>query len=193
MDTPQAQTTLNGVVTLEGSATHPAFLSYSLAFAYDPNPTETWFPLGEALEIEVSQDRLGLWDTTQISDGLYQLKLTVLLEDGSRLESITRALRVSNDSPTPAPTAGFPASIADPATQPATVEAGSQSETPADSTTNQQNPISKAFWLGAGAGSLSLLIIACAFWLHQRLRAWQGRLRMRQIHYERRPRRGKGR
>ncbi len=96
---PEDGEVLHGVVTIEGSAAHPAFVAYELSFAYDPNPTDTWFPIVDDFQTPVSDGRLGLWDTTGITDGDYQLRLYVMLENDSRLEAYARNLRVRNTTP----------------------------------------------------------------------------------------------
>src|SRR6266567_3674934 len=68
---------LNGLVPITGTATHRQFQRYELAFAYSPNPTGTWFPLQAAVNTQVVNEIIGRWDTTQISDGLYSLRLRV--------------------------------------------------------------------------------------------------------------------
>ncbi len=108
---PVAGSAVSGVVTLRGTADHPWFQSYDLAFAYSLNPTETWFPLGEAVLTPVRDDRLGIWDTTGISDGNYTLRLRVWLTDATVLVGLVENVRVRNyhpaETPTPAPTS-FP-------------------------------------------------------------------------------------
>lgn len=96
---PQDGEVLHGVVTIEGSAAHPAFVAYELSFAYDPNPTDTWFPIIDDFQTPVTDGRLGLWDTTSITDGDYQLRLLVILENDSHLEAYARGLRLRNMSP----------------------------------------------------------------------------------------------
>ncbi len=96
---PEDGEILHGVVTIEGSAAHPAFVAYELSFAYDPNPTDTWFPIVDDLQTPITDGRLGLWDTTGITDGDYQLRLYVILENDSRLEAYARNLRVRNTMP----------------------------------------------------------------------------------------------
>jgi hypothetical protein len=96
---PEDGEVLRGVVTIEGSAAHPAFVAYELSFAYDPNPTDTWFPIVDDFQTPITDGRLGLWDTTGITDGNYQLRLYVILENDSRLEAFARNLRVRNTTP----------------------------------------------------------------------------------------------
>src|ERR1700693_21509 len=66
---PLAVAILNGLVPITGTATHPQFQRYELAFAYSPNPTSTWFPLQAPVNTQVVNEIIGRWDTTQISDG----------------------------------------------------------------------------------------------------------------------------
>jgi hypothetical protein len=90
---------IHGVVTIEGSAAHPAFVAYELSFAYDPDPTDTWFPIVDDFQTPITDGRLGLWDTTGITDGDYQLRLYVILENDGRLEAYARNLHVRNTTP----------------------------------------------------------------------------------------------
>jgi hypothetical protein len=105
---PSSGEAISGVVTITGSATHEDFLGYDLAFAYADSPAGTWFPLGEPVQSPVADGRLGLWDTTGITDGEYRLRLRVWLQDGTALVTQVDGLRVRNQTPiettTPAPT-----------------------------------------------------------------------------------------
>jgi hypothetical protein len=91
---------LNGLVPITGTATHPQFVRYELAFAYSPNPTNTWFPLQAPVTTQVVNEIIGRWDTTQISDGLYSLRLRVYYSDTAYLEAFVQNVRVENATPT---------------------------------------------------------------------------------------------
>jgi len=91
---------LNGLVPISGTATHPQFQRYELAFAYSPNPTGTWFPLQAPVTTQVVNEIIGRWDTTQISDGLYSLRLRVYYSDTAYLEAFVQNVRVQNATPT---------------------------------------------------------------------------------------------
>src|SRR5258706_15426740 len=91
---------LNGLVPITGTATHPQFQRYELAFAYSPNPTGTWFPLQAPVNTQVINEIIGRWDTTQISDGLYSLRLRVYYSDTAYLEAFVQNVRVQNATPT---------------------------------------------------------------------------------------------
>ena len=91
---------LNGLVPITGTATHPQFQHYELAFAYSPNPTNAWFPLQAPVNTQVVNEIIGRWDTTQISDGLYSLRLRVYYSGTAYLEAFVQNVRVENATPT---------------------------------------------------------------------------------------------
>jgi hypothetical protein len=91
---------VNGLVPITGTATHPQFQHYELAFAYSPNPTNTWFSLQAPVNTQVVNEIMGRWDTTQIADGLYSLRLRVYFSDTAYLEAFVQNVRVENTTPT---------------------------------------------------------------------------------------------
>lgn len=96
---------VSGLVPVIGTATHPQFQRYELAFGYDPNPTDTWFSLGEPFASQIVNEVLGSWDTTGLTDGTYLLRLRVYWSDHDFLETFVRRVRVQNATPTAALTA----------------------------------------------------------------------------------------
>jgi hypothetical protein len=117
--TPTSGASVRAVVTIRGAANHPAFQRYELAFAYDPDPTGTWFSIQDPVATPVIDGILGLWDTTEIADGNYALRLRVYTGERTFVDSIVRNVRVENvaATPTPEPTA-TPAPTAPPASGP---------------------------------------------------------------------------
>jgi hypothetical protein len=91
----------SGVVPIGGTATHPQFQRYELAFGYSPNPTDTWFSIQEPSTSQVVNDILGRWDTTGIADGNYVLRLRVYWTDRAFLEAFVQNVRIENATPTP--------------------------------------------------------------------------------------------
>lgn len=100
---PQAGQTVLGQVTVTGSAALTGFAAYDVAFAHANDPTGTWFLIQRG-ESPVSGGALAVWDTTTITDGLYDLRLRVFLTSGEVREDIVRAIDVRNYTPTQAPT-----------------------------------------------------------------------------------------
>jgi hypothetical protein len=107
---------VRGVVTLEGTANHPAFDRFDLAFAYDVDSTETWFPIVDEDRSRVVEGRLAVWDTNGVTDGEYTLRLRVWPIDGDPLVTVVRGVRVRNytgvETPTPGPSSEAPVATA---------------------------------------------------------------------------------
>ena len=107
---PQPGQALRGVVLIRGTAQQPAFDHYEVSFSYEPNPTADWFAIEAAGSSPVQNGQLASWDTTQIADGAYQLRLRVFSSDGTApLEFVTAGLAVANSVPLPAASATSPA------------------------------------------------------------------------------------
>lgn len=107
LSAPAPNQVLQGVVAIRGSTALKDFASAELTFAYENNPTDTWFLIQESLPA-VSDGDLAEWDTTTLTDGAYTLRLSVQLMDGSQQTAQVSGLRVRNYTPvetdTPAPT-----------------------------------------------------------------------------------------
>ncbi len=156
--TPAPGESLSGMVTIAGSANHPAFVSYELAFAYANDNTGTWFPIAEAVTTPVTDGPLALWDTRSLSDEVYVLRLLVLLGDGSLLETTVGDLRVSNYTPTripPADQAASPAPTLTPVNAPPTPEL----DAPPPTAPPAEQIVLTALRLGMAAGAASLLAV----------------------------------
>jgi hypothetical protein len=95
---------VRGQYTVVGAATHPDFAWYQIGYAPDPNPDGKWSFFWSS-ETAVANGQLGVWDTTQIADGTYQLILEVHRKDGNNEHCFGGQLRVNNTAPTPTFTA----------------------------------------------------------------------------------------
>ncbi len=91
---------LQGQVQITGTTDIPGFSSVELAFAYDPDPTGTWFAI-QAANLPLTNDVIARWDTTSITDGDYRLRLRVALADSSMREA-TVSVHIRNYSAAPA-------------------------------------------------------------------------------------------
>jgi len=98
---------VRGIVPVSGNTSVDGFISWELTFGYANDTTGTWFLFAEGQE-PVTGKVLTEWDTTTITDGLYNLRLTVYLEGGRRIHFILPDIRVRNYTPieteTPTPT-----------------------------------------------------------------------------------------
>jgi hypothetical protein len=167
---------LQGLVEVSGSVTVLGFANYELSFAYQGDPTQTWFVLSSS-SLPVFEGALGSWDTTTLTDGDYTLRLRVFLLDGSIQETKASGLRVRNYTAVPTstftPTATPVVRFAVPTAQliapaPATVTPSLPTPTPLP-----PNPVSLAgasISSALGKGSLLALLLFLGFGLLLRLR-----------------------
>jgi hypothetical protein len=97
IDSPPANGTVFGMVEIRGSASATGMTRYSLDFAYEQNPTGTWFPIADGAT-PVQHAALAEWDTTLVSEGNYSLKLTAYLQDGSVRAAVVDGIHVGRYS-----------------------------------------------------------------------------------------------
>jgi hypothetical protein len=104
---PTGGVALQGIVQITGNANPVGFQFFELAFSYHEDPARTWFLITEGTE-PVRNAALAEWSTFSITDGDYDLRLRVVLEDGSILEDLVVGVRVRNysqiETSTPQPT-----------------------------------------------------------------------------------------
>ncbi|MEM7336969.1 MAG: hypothetical protein AAF490_33165 [Chloroflexota bacterium] len=108
---PQAGDAISGVVVVEGTAVHPDYLRYELAFLYLDSPNPEWIVFAERSE-PVVNGTLAIWDTEVgrnvnapvFPDGRYELRLRVVKTDYNYDEFFLTEITISNDGPTPTPT-----------------------------------------------------------------------------------------
>ncbi|MBM4425072.1 MAG: hypothetical protein FJ030_17120 [Chloroflexi bacterium] len=101
---PSSGEVVAGTVSISGSAAGPQFARYEIAFAYDLNPTDTWFEIQPPSTSQVSDSLLAAWDTNGIIDGNYMIRLRVYSTDSATpVETIVRNIKVRNNAPTETP------------------------------------------------------------------------------------------
>jgi len=110
ISSPQSGQILRGKVEIAGSLDIPSFSSAELAFGYGPeggasNPADrsVWFTI-QTFSQPIKNAALAVWDTTQITDGDYTLRLRVFLQDGTFQDVIISGLKIGNDIPLPTTT-----------------------------------------------------------------------------------------
>ena len=89
---------LKGVVSIVGTTAMAGFQSWEITFSYVSDTTGSWFLIDEGQEI-ITQSEISQWDTATITDGDYNLRLTIFLEGGRREHYVVEQLRVRNYSP----------------------------------------------------------------------------------------------
>jgi hypothetical protein len=93
----------HGQVLIMGSADHPQFWKYEVAYGPEPNPEDQWSLVGVVHESPVVGDVLERWDTTALSEGVYSLRLRVVRLDGNYDEFFVRGVTLSSVPPTDTP------------------------------------------------------------------------------------------
>lgn len=110
---PQEGATVSGVVTIQGTATAPDFLNYSVYYAagnhvHGETPWRYDDPIIDFIPTMIVNGVLGEWDTTRIPNGQYVLALAVRQSTTTDVQvAFVNNLTVYNEpaTPTPAPTA----------------------------------------------------------------------------------------
>lgn len=171
---PAAGEAVSGLVTIHGTADHPQFLSYDLSFSLDPDPTDTWFSIGEPVEARVIDDRLGLWDTSGLSDGNYRMRLRVSFANGGSISTVVEGVRVRNYTPLET---SEPEPIAAPVTSPTPLPATPTAE--ATEATSAPSGGSNPLWLGVYGGGGALLALGVYVRVRRILREQSARLKSR--------------
>ena len=110
---------VQGMVSVIGTTQTPGFKSAELSFGYQDDPTHTWFLIVESAET-ASAGVIAEWDTTTLTDGVYQLRLIVNLEDGGQYLVKVKGIRVRNYTPieTDTPLPNVPTSTLSPGQMP---------------------------------------------------------------------------
>ena len=179
ISSPQMNAEVRGTVLIEGTAWLPEFNFYKLEYGIGPNPSE-WILVGITHSAPVVDGILETWDTTQLPDQSYSLRLRVVRPDGNYEEFFVRQVQVRNTVPTEIPTrtqTPIPLPTATPAAtatefiiQPTTViEAQTLTPTLARPTRVAASPLGnvqdyqQAFCLGAGAMGAVFVVLGLVF------------------------------
>jgi hypothetical protein len=140
---PRPDQALQGNVPIVVITAVEGLQTIELSFSYIQDPTQTWFPLyqgGQALENQAILE----WDTGQITDGDYTLRLVVTLIDSSQQTVLVPGLRVRNYTPietdTPEPIPPTATSAPQDTPSPKSTLPPTQMPLPPTSTPLQSNP-----------------------------------------------------
>lgn len=100
---PADEQVISGVTQIVGTAIDSAFYQYELDYAAEPIVDDGWTALQPPIGQQVRESILGAWDTTQVEDGVYRMRLRVVRQDGSTVDDHVR-VQVVNATATPLPT-----------------------------------------------------------------------------------------
>jgi hypothetical protein len=91
---PQPGDVVRGIVEITGTANVPNFAFYKYEIA--PMGTQNWAPVSAAREPKTNES-LGSWSTTSLTNGDYFLRLVITDNVGRELEPCVLAVRVLNE------------------------------------------------------------------------------------------------
>src|SRR5688572_32339755 len=89
---PQPGATLRGQVEILGTMDVPNFALAELAFGF-VDPADTWFTI-QTFPQPRTDPPLAVWDTTSVTDGDYNLRQRVTLQDGSFQDAVVTGLKI---------------------------------------------------------------------------------------------------
>ena len=89
---------IRGIVLITGNTLVEGLIFWELNYGFENDATGTWFLISESGQ-PIEDDLLAEWDTTQITDGNYNLRLTLFLEGDRRSHTTIKNLRIRNYSP----------------------------------------------------------------------------------------------
>ncbi len=100
---PQTGAIVRGQVEILGTMNVANFASAEFAFGYIVPEGGAWFTIQTFPQPKVDSP-LVVWDTTSVTDGDYNLRLRVYMQDGSLQDVVVTGLKIRNDSPEPTAT-----------------------------------------------------------------------------------------
>jgi hypothetical protein len=187
VSSPRPDESVDGIITIQGTADHPTFESYELEFSYDPNPTNTWFPITDAIKTPVRQEGLALWDTSSITPGTYQIRLSVHPQEGQAIQAFVGGIRI-----------GMQAGSAQDSEANSQIQSEDLELDQAESTIAQPDdsmirdePMTptETLWRLLSFGALAATLVLVSFGLYAtlrpRVRDYMGLLRMRRLYRQR--------
>lgn len=96
---------VRGQFSIRGSVNLPGLTNYYIEYRpYNADLTlaeddELWFPVSLPSNAAVQNDELAVWDTTEVPDGVYELRLTVNTAGNPPIMAYVRPIRVENEPP----------------------------------------------------------------------------------------------
>ena len=103
MSFPNANQEIQGSVTIAGQVQAPNFVSYTLAYSSAQQPENFILISTSTTQVQTNGSPLGTWETSQVSNGNYTIRLTAQSTTGGLIVINTPVL-VNNPLPTPVPT-----------------------------------------------------------------------------------------
>ena len=151
---------MQGIVEISGTLATSSFNYAEVFFAYAAVDNLNWFMIGR-IDQPVSSGLIARWDTTTITDGVYQLKLLVHNRDESVDELIINPVIVRNYSilPTNTPVAEVTSSISIATTASTMEEIQYATPLPENPASTSSTTLKRSVTGGLIAAGISLLLL----------------------------------
>ncbi|HBY95653.1 MAG: hypothetical protein M5U01_25400 [Ardenticatenaceae bacterium] len=100
---PRANAVIQGMVSVEGVASHPDFWKYEVWIAPGLNPRDDQWSVIYLQENRPvpSEGQLAIWNTQAFPDGVYSLRLRVVRHDANYQEVVLSPINIANAGPLP--------------------------------------------------------------------------------------------
>lgn len=157
---PRVGDSVQGIVEISGTLATSSFKYAEVFFAYTAVDNLNWFMI-RRIEQPVSSGLIARWDTTTITDGVYQLKLRVHNRDESVEELIINPVIVRNYSilPTNTPVAEVYSSISTATMDNTIEEIQYATPLPENSASTSNTALNRSVTAGLIAAGVSLLLL----------------------------------
>lgn len=164
---PRPGDALQGTIVISGTSDAIDFVSSELEFGYADDPAGTWFLIAQS-DQPVRDGTLAVWDTTVITDGEYDLRLRIRLEDGSSLDVVVPGLRVRNYTPIETPVPGSTTTVDTPTPSAVTPSIPLPTSTPFPPNPAALTPFRILSGLGYGALAAIAFLLLLRLYIHLR-------------------------
>ncbi len=104
LSAPAAGQVLFGILRITGTVNNAQMQSYRLEFQAAADPRGQWQVIASQVNQQITNGILGQWDTTKVTDGIYQIRLRVTMRNNTVVDIYSRGLQVTNQQPTALPT-----------------------------------------------------------------------------------------
>jgi hypothetical protein len=95
---PRAGEAIQGRIEISGISAAEGFQRAEVEYRYVNDPKDSWFFIAETDQM-VNPGKIAEWETSAVTDGNYDLRLTVCQKNGTCKSVLVRGIRVRNYSP----------------------------------------------------------------------------------------------
>ncbi|MCJ7734094.1 MAG: hypothetical protein MUP11_06060 [Anaerolineales bacterium] len=170
MQSPREGQALQGVEIIEGKIRGDAFIRGKIAFSYAGAAEPTWFFIADLIpQVDDSAQTSFVieWDTAQITDGNYDLRVVAEYGGGAAIFELIPNLRIRNHSPVETTTPGPVSNESEIDFTPTTILEPTTASTPTPLAPNpavvQSNDLYQVLKI-SGIGVVVLFIVGFIYW-----------------------------